>query len=205
MLNSKPQRGRPKGSGIDDRAILLDVARRMHADPQLKATTAIKATGISDPSVIRRLRDKFRNVEAELRLELSAWAANEYRKPAAQQTMQPCAKAYVKVACAHVTHMDAISEPMTKRATAQPQPVARAHSVSLSYSRDHEPELHEGLVAWFSMGLSAFNAALQMQQLAMHQLMKLPQVAVMMRQQIVVNEMAMALCTPKRTGRFSLH
>ena len=59
MLQDKSRRGRPKGSGIDDRTRLEAIAELLAADPSLKPTTAIKSIGITDPSAIRRLRDKF--------------------------------------------------------------------------------------------------------------------------------------------------
>lgn len=64
MPGKTARRGRPKGSGIDDSARLLAIARLIDADPELKPTTAIKALGITDPSVIRRLRDKYSDLRA---------------------------------------------------------------------------------------------------------------------------------------------
>lgn len=59
MTDSTPQRGRPKGSGIDDRIWLREMERLMRIDPALRPTSAIKALGVTDPSAIRRLRDKY--------------------------------------------------------------------------------------------------------------------------------------------------
>lgn len=56
------QRGRPKGSGIDDSAWLGAIANMIEKDPELRPTTAIKKLGIENPSVIRRLRDKYNSV-----------------------------------------------------------------------------------------------------------------------------------------------
>lgn len=66
MSSPKPRRGRPKGTGIDDSSRLREIAALMVDDPELKATTAIKKIGISDPSVIRRLRDKFNSEKDNL-------------------------------------------------------------------------------------------------------------------------------------------
>jgi len=57
-MATKTTRGRPAGSGINDDKILKKISNLMNKDPDLKATTAIKAAGITDPSSIRRLRDK---------------------------------------------------------------------------------------------------------------------------------------------------
>jgi hypothetical protein len=54
------RRGRPKGSGLDDRISLRAISDMLEADPTLRPTTAIKRIGVTDPSTIRRLRDKLR-------------------------------------------------------------------------------------------------------------------------------------------------
>ena len=64
MSAANARRGRPKGTGIDDSATLREIASLLAADPDLKPTTAIKSLGFSDPSAIRRLRDKF-NVDRD--------------------------------------------------------------------------------------------------------------------------------------------
>ena len=58
--------GRPKGTGLDDRQQLETLAALLVADPKLKPTTAIRALGVKDPSIIRRLREKFRVEQAML-------------------------------------------------------------------------------------------------------------------------------------------
>ena len=58
------KRGRPKGTGLDDRAHLVAIASLISQSKELKPTTAIKSLGISNPSTIRRLRDKF-NLERD--------------------------------------------------------------------------------------------------------------------------------------------
>jgi hypothetical protein len=71
MLHSPIRRGRPKGTGIDDsdRIARLDELLRVH--PDLRPTTAIRLMGFSDPSAIRRLRDKYKVFALKTRLELS--------------------------------------------------------------------------------------------------------------------------------------
>lgn len=59
MNPQRSGRGRPKGTGLDDTAYLQAISGLMASNPDLKPTTAIKELGITDPSVIRRLRDKF--------------------------------------------------------------------------------------------------------------------------------------------------
>lgn len=71
MTPSKTGRGRPKGTGLNDAAQLRAIANLMATHPDLKPTTAIKTLGISDPSVIRRLRDKYSALESQLIAEIA--------------------------------------------------------------------------------------------------------------------------------------
>jgi hypothetical protein len=70
MTPTKVGRGRPKGTGLNDAAQLRAIAGLLAADPALKPTTAIKTLGISDPSIIRRLRDKYHAEAESLHAEL---------------------------------------------------------------------------------------------------------------------------------------
>lgn len=60
MAYAKARRGRPRGTGIDDSARLERLAELLRQHPGLKPTTAIRRLGFTDPSVIRRLRDKYK-------------------------------------------------------------------------------------------------------------------------------------------------
>jgi hypothetical protein len=60
------KRGRPPGTGKNDTDRLRKIAALMAADPGLKPTTAIKQIGETDPSTIRRLRDKFHEQQSAL-------------------------------------------------------------------------------------------------------------------------------------------
>lgn len=70
MSEDKPRRGRPRGTGIDDSDRIARLAELIRVKPGLKPTTAIRAMGIADPSIIRRLRDKYsvylRETEAQV-------------------------------------------------------------------------------------------------------------------------------------------
>jgi hypothetical protein len=66
LIDMKSPRGRPKGSGKDDWSRLQQIAALIATNPALKPTTAIKRIGVTDPSMIRRLRDKFHLAEEEL-------------------------------------------------------------------------------------------------------------------------------------------
>jgi hypothetical protein len=60
MVEAKPRRGRPIGTGIDDSGRIARLAELLKSQPELKPTTAIRAMGFSNPSTIRRLRDKYK-------------------------------------------------------------------------------------------------------------------------------------------------
>jgi hypothetical protein len=64
MAQKIAARGRPKGTGLNDADRLAAMARMIAANPGMKPTTAIKAMGITNPSVIRRLRDKYNQLAA---------------------------------------------------------------------------------------------------------------------------------------------
>jgi hypothetical protein len=65
MSNSIRTRGRPRGSGIDDTRTIQQILELLDRDPDLKPTTAIRALGIENESVIRRLRDKLKSMREQ--------------------------------------------------------------------------------------------------------------------------------------------
>jgi hypothetical protein len=77
------KRGRPKGSGIDDTAMLLDILSLMDLDPGLTPTAAIKQSGASHPSDIRRLRDKVSAIQRG-EIALPGWPLDADPSPRAR-------------------------------------------------------------------------------------------------------------------------
>jgi len=86
MSTPKRSRGRPKGTGIDDSQTLNEITEMIAADPDLKPTTAIKLLGISDPSTIRRLRDKYKSAHPETDTEIGFANSDSSRSSAARVT-----------------------------------------------------------------------------------------------------------------------
>lgn len=80
MKRQPSRRGRPKGSGIDDSRLLREIAETIQEDPELRPTTAIKKMGISDPSSIRRLRDKFNSNKEAIFRELESDEPSEKQR-----------------------------------------------------------------------------------------------------------------------------
>ena len=70
-MANQGKRGRPKGTGINDHETLLKIAHLIAANPNMKRTTAIKQAGITNASVIRRLRDKYQEQEQSLLAEVA--------------------------------------------------------------------------------------------------------------------------------------
>jgi hypothetical protein len=77
MLHDSTRRGRPKGTGIDDSDRIARLDELLRIRPDLRPTTAIRLMGYSDPSAIRRLRDKYKIFAVSTRAGLlKEFAAN---------------------------------------------------------------------------------------------------------------------------------
>jgi hypothetical protein len=66
------KRGRPKGTGIDDRPILVQISGLLKTNRKLNPTAAIRSIGITDASVVRRLRNKLKQPTSVTRTEKKA-------------------------------------------------------------------------------------------------------------------------------------
>ena len=131
MTATKPTRGRPKGSGINDRAILLSIAGLIVDNPTLKRTTAIKQAGITNPSTIRRLRDKFAaegdTLIAEVEASRAAVATTTEQAVAAPAKSRRKSKAPATTVETPAAEAAAIEEPIIQiSATAAAAPAAAA-------------------------------------------------------------------------------
>ena len=79
MVEVRSRRGRPIGSGIDDSDRIARLAELLKMQPELKPTTAIRCMGYTDPSAIRRLRDKFKQTSRPQAGSGRARTANQAR------------------------------------------------------------------------------------------------------------------------------
>lgn len=178
MSQPRPQRGRPKGTGINDHGTLRDIARLIAANPKLRPTTAIKMLGIADPSIIRRLRDKYNDRRLELVAELGR-AENDNHCIDTVRTpgTRPAAPSgsHVRASALHVAALaSAAARIGAGRAAEEAGPYA----------------------LWFGLGLAVAASAIEQQLSNSHQLTRLPTVASLLRQQVEMAELMMSLSPP---------
>lgn len=228
MSQTRVRRGRPKGSGIDDRQRLDAIARLIASTPDMKPTTAIRALGVSDPSVIRRLRDKFSQIRAELMLELECGATGSRRradndtdplrdsKPSApprasrQATSadKPEKRARARSIAAAAATSTTRSAVKQKPNVLPPQPAPAIAAAELHVDRTEiEPVAGGSLqqaasellcLSLLSTGIAATNLVLSAQALIARELVKSPMISLALRQQLAWGEWALGLVDASR-------
>jgi hypothetical protein len=182
MNDVRPQRGRPKGTGIDDRASLRAIAAVICENPRIRPTTAIKSLGISNPSIIRRLRDKYHAGRVELLAEAKAAAGVKPPAPAMSQLPMPAGA------------MRSAANP--SRATAVHVAALASAAARAGFERSDSASLGP-YAAWFGLGLAAAASAIEQQLSHSQQLIRLPALANLLRQQVELAEMMMVISTIK--------
>ena len=214
MPNTKLTRGRPKGTGLDDRAIIQSVIEMVAANPDLKPTTAIRSFGVTDPSAIRRLRDKFHLVHEETRAPAAA-----KRAPAAAQPPQPARAVALKSISEPVRSAPVQSKvpPTNKQAPARktspsdidvvvsPEPAARL--------ADSPKQAHCSAVAtspswlslWAELGLQTMAASINAQWMIYDQVLRSPPVTAAFDSHAVLTEFAAAWCATSPATSRSVH
>ncbi len=185
MTANKIQRGRPKGSGINDELKLREIARRLHADPLLKPTTAIKAIGVTDPSTIRRLRDKFHLVQSNPVLVSNTTSPRSVR-----------ADANTAVRAAPLKNSES-----TLKADVSPEksfaPLGAAAALGPT-QRDHG-----AAAALLGFGLTAATALFEQQIVIVQSVFRLPSVRDFLRQQIEFTEFMLSVAAPSPGSRLT--
>jgi hypothetical protein len=183
MTFVRPQRGRPKGSGIDDRARLREIAALITSQPNIKPTTAIRMLGESDPSVIRRLRDKFYAVQHDLMAEMRNRIESAATAPLAGSPAPAVAPARAV----------ALENYESLRRQSVDRPVSGAVEESISRERLIELAAYNVML---SHAIQASILAVQ-QSKAGEAAIKLPPIAAVLRQQIALGEAIMAMAWPR--------
>lgn len=183
MASDFARRGRPRGSGLDDRVHLRRIVELLDADPNLKPTTAIKAIGVTDPSTIRRLRDKLRMSGQGTAVRSQAHGAG-------------------------VTH-GSRSEAYEPREATTPARRSPAAETSTGGLATRPVGLAEDAATWFAawcaLGLSALSTTVEAQMAMMEDLLQTPPVASALRHQVLFNEVAKAFYPKRPDFRPTLH
>jgi hypothetical protein len=198
---TKPGRGRPKGTGLNDAAHLRAIADLIAADPDLKPTTAIKTLGISDPSVIRRLRDKYHAAEQGV-------AADPGRAANAETFGQPVPAAYMTDTVPGEARTTGRAVPLAhlagerKTAPVTPSSASIARPAASAAARDRTerqipPQSEPALPPWIGAGLSmyAYGVGAQLA-LASTFFAWLPVVAAV-NSHVVLTQLAVAMAAPQ--------
>jgi hypothetical protein len=181
MPTATARYGRPKGSGLDDSQQLKTIAALLAANPNLKPTTAIRQLGVVNPSVIRRLRDKFRHDQATL-------MANAHR-------------------AARPNTIRLVSATASAR-TPTPQPAQSRALVPIPASASQHQEVSpaaELLSEWCDLSFAMLSAAAQVQAVLAECWLRTPLVAVSVRRQLAINSTAVGIYTRGKTRRRDLH
>lgn len=182
MTAARAPRGRPKGSGINDQHRLAEIARVIQDDPRIKPTTAIKALGITDPSTIRRLRDKFNG---------STSGTSPSCGPAGVQGASRSAALKIAEAVKRSSAAPPAAEPVLGSGpgpTVEARPQHRDFPVA---------------VALFGLGLSAATAFFEQQLLIAESVLRLAPVQNLIRSQIAVTEFMLDVTRPSPGSRYA--
>jgi hypothetical protein len=181
MPTATARYGRPKGSGLDDRQQLETLAALLAANPKLKPTTAIRQLGVEDPSAIRRLRDKFR-------LEQGKLMANARRAPRTGVVR---------------------SVRLTSNENLPGLPLAQSRALVPLAPQASEvvpaAPVNAFLVGWCDLAFSMLSAAAECQAVATQHWLHLPPVEAVIRRQLTLNSVAVAVYTRSRGRRRIFH
>lgn len=173
--------GRPKGSGLDDRQQLANIAALLAANPTLKPTTAIRSLGVEDPSVIRRLRDKFRKEQAKLMADARRAARGKgtriQRLSSNESTPAP--------------------EPATSRAPVLLAPITNEKLPT--------PVATAVVADWCDLAFAMLSAATKAQAVLAEHWLRQPLVAATLRRQLALNSVAVAAYNRCSGRRRTLH
>lgn len=188
MPTTTARYGRPKGTGVDDSRQLESLAALLAANPALRPTTAIRALGVEDPSVIRRLRDKFRMDQARLMADARRSFRSNGRalpRPGPLQTTSRSMLASVRSHIAAPLH------------TATPEPTIAATAPALP-----QPTL---LAVCYDFGLWAVGTAMEQQMVLATHWLRLPAIEVAMRGQLAIGAFVVAASTPRKPIKPRIH
>lgn len=209
----RPQRGRPKGSGIDDRARLRDIAALIAAQPALKPTTAIRMLGENDPSVIRRLRDKFHAMQKQSAGDIRRDIATTHAAiGGARRVVDRAGGDTIRRESTAEREMVAVG---SLEAHSTPQTLATSSSRLLAESfhrKDERADLPEPTSsaelapynAFVGLTIKATISAIEHQMLMCEQALRLPPVASLLRSQMALSDALMSIACAAMRARQAL-
>lgn len=192
MPTMQARYGRPRGSGVDDSHHLQSLAALLAANPTLKPTTAIRLLGVEDPSVIRRLRDKFRVDQARLLADAHHTFRTNGRSLPRPGPAQPNSRRPLAVLRPHIP--------------AVPTPVRLPEETIAAEAANASPQPQPPLFAvWCDLGLWAVATAIEQQAVLAQHWLQLPAVDSALRSQLAVGAFIVAASTPRKPLKPRLH
>jgi hypothetical protein len=179
--------GRPKGTGVDDSRQLESLAALLVANPALKPTTAIRSLGVENPSVIRRLRDKFRMDQARLMAEARRSFRATPRSHARPGPPQPTSR-----------------RPLASVRTQFPAtPIAKPNE-TIPATTPALPELPL-LAVCYDFGLWVVGTAIEQQMVLAKHWLRLPAFEIATRGQLAIGAFVVAASTPRKPMKPHIH
>jgi hypothetical protein len=203
MSKANVGRGRPKGTGLDDRAQLKAVAKMLAGDPLLKPTTAIKRLGVTDPSAIRRLRDKFRQTSDGLAADVTSATAKRKKAAGSDGTGIVAARGSA-LQTNGPAEKRASAATKSKPAGGTASQAASAGALAMALPDDFGGPAY-WLRAWQGIGMQTFSTAICAQTILLEHMLRLPHLATAMSRNLTFNEFAIALYRPCPSVRTTLH
>jgi hypothetical protein len=195
MPSDYARRGRPRGSGLDDRGQLRRIVELLDADPNLKPTTAIKAIGVSDPSTIRRLRDKLKSSDSQGTPSCAIDRGGGAMPSAVLVEAQSSSARFSS---------DRASSDRAAQSSVRRADLSAAGLVEVASGEASEAKL-SWFAQWCALGLSAMSTTVEAQMAIIDDLLRVPQVESALRHQLKCNEVAKAFCPKRSSIRDTLH
>jgi hypothetical protein len=197
------KRGRPPGTGKNDTDRLMKIAALMAADPALKPTTAIKQIGETDPSTIRRLRDKLNEQYATITASapVNTPAAFAAPKPPQLDVITNVAP----VAAPALQPMPQVAAAQLAVSTATPASVAipaaqtvKASEIEFEHLFKPAPVQDPFMIfgKWFGNGIETAAVLFEQQMMFAQSMLKAAPMKAVWRQQIVATEYLLMLSGP---------
>lgn len=214
MPNAKLSRGRPKGTGLDDRAIIQSVIEMVAANPDLKPTTAIRSFGVTDPSAIRRLRDKFHSVHGQVPptdatklTPVAVQPPQAARAVALKSITEPVRSAPVqsKVQQANKLTPARTASPSGKDVVVKPEPAARSADTPKQAHCSAAATSPSWLSLWAELGLQTMAASINAQWMMYDQVLRSPPVTAAFDSHVMLTEFAAAWCATSPATSSSVH